>query len=98
MKNKIIIVEAGVRADRLTYFAQHHHILETADFRRFPSLQRMTIAQKEEYYDFCKRLDKEYIEQYICKPQYIYHIWFREGYDCTYSCGEIVWQKGKIIQ
>lgn len=55
----------------------------------------MTIAQKEEYYDFCKRLDKGYIEQYICKPQYI---WFREGYDCTYSCGEIVWQKGKIIQ
>ena len=54
----------------------------------------MTIAQKEEYYDFCKRLDKEYVEQYICKPQYIYHIWFREGY----SCGEIVWQKGKIIQ
>lgn len=38
MKNKIIVVEAGVRADRLTYFAQHHHILETADFRRFPSL------------------------------------------------------------
>lgn len=71
MKNKIIVVEAGVRADRLTYFAQHHHILETADFRRFPSFQRMTIAQKEEYYNFCKKLDKEYVEQYICKPQYL---------------------------
>lgn len=46
-KKKPIIVEVGVWADRLTYFAQNHHILETADFRTFPSSYRMTKAQED---------------------------------------------------
>ena len=89
MKKKVIIVECGVWADRLTYFAQIHHILETANIKTFPSSYRMTKAQKDEYYDFCEKIDDEYVEQYICKPQYIYHIWFKEGY----SCGEMVWTR-----
>ena len=59
---KVIIVECGVWADRLIYFAQNHHILETADFRTFPSSYRMTKAQEDEYYDFCKKIDDEYVE------------------------------------
>ena len=93
MKKKTIVVEVGVWADRLTYFAQNHHILETADFKTFPSFYRMTKAQEKEYCEFCKKLDDEYVEQYICRPEYIYHIWFKEGYDCTYSCGEMVWKR-----
>ena len=73
---KVIIVECGVWADRLTYFAQNHHILETADFKTFPSFYRMTKAQYEEYIEFVKKLDNECIEQYLCKPQAICHIWF----------------------
>lgn len=91
MKKKPIIVEVGARADRLTYFAQRQDILENAGIKTFPTFYRMTKAQEDEYRSFCEKLDDEKIEQYICRPDYIYHIWFKDDY----SCGEIVWRRGR---